>query len=66
MPHVKVIKNGQKYFLWTFSGFLVTIISDVKIDINMSIWHVFTYVGHLDLLGIGQNLFDTAREKDHL
>ena len=26
---------AQKYFLWTFWGFLVTIISDVKIDVNM-------------------------------
>ena len=32
---MKVIKTGQKYFLWIFWGFLITIIFDVKIDINM-------------------------------
>ena len=32
---MKVTKIGQKYFLWTFWGFLVMIICDIKIDINM-------------------------------
>ena len=32
---MKVIKIGQKYFLWTFWGFLVSIICDIKIDVNM-------------------------------
>ena len=32
---MKVIKIAQKYFLWTFWGFLVTIICDVKIDVNI-------------------------------
>ena len=32
---MKVIKIAQKYFLWTFWGFLVTIICDIKIDINI-------------------------------
>ena len=36
--HIKVIKIGQKYFLWTFSVFLVTIICDVKIDVNMMVF----------------------------
>ena len=35
MSDMKVIKIAQKYFLWTFWGFLVTIICDVKIDVNM-------------------------------
>ena len=33
--NMKVTKIAQKYFLWTFWGFLVTIICDVKIDINI-------------------------------
>ena len=33
--HMKVIKIGQKYFLWTFWGFLVSIICDIKIDVKM-------------------------------
>ena len=33
--HIKVIKIGQKYFLWTFRVFLVTIICDVKIYVNI-------------------------------
>ena len=28
-------QNWSKYFLWTFWGFLVTIICDVKIDVNI-------------------------------
>ena len=32
---MKVIKIAQKYFLWTFWGFLVTIICDIKIDVNI-------------------------------
>ena len=28
-------QNCSKYFLWTFWGFLVTIMSDVKIDVNI-------------------------------
>ena len=32
---MKVTKIAQKYFLCTFWGFLVTIICDVKIDINI-------------------------------
>ena len=32
---MKVIKIAQKYFLWTFQVFLVTIICDVKIDVNI-------------------------------
>ena len=35
MSHMKGIKICQKHFLWTFWGFLVTIICDVKIDINI-------------------------------
>ena len=31
---MKVTKTGQKYFLWTFWGFLVMIICDIKIDIS--------------------------------
>ena len=31
----KVIKIGQKYFLWTFWGLLMTIMCDIKIDVNM-------------------------------
>ena len=27
-------QNWSKYFLWTFWGFLVTIICDIKIDVN--------------------------------
>ena len=33
--NMKVTKIVQKHFLCPFGGFLVTIISDVKIDINM-------------------------------
>ena len=33
--NMKVSKIVQKHFLCTFSGFLVTIICDVKIDVNM-------------------------------
>ena len=33
--NMKVTKIGQKYFRCTFCGFMVTIICDVKIDINM-------------------------------
>ena len=32
---MNVIEIGQKYFLLTFWGFLVTIIFDVKIDVNI-------------------------------
>ena len=32
---MKVTKIGQKNFLWTIWGFLVTIIFDIKIDVNM-------------------------------
>ena len=35
MSNMKVNKIAQKYFLWTFWGFLVTIICDIKIDVNM-------------------------------
>ena len=35
MSNMKVTKIVQKHFLWTFWGFLVTIICDVKIDVNM-------------------------------
>ena len=35
MSNMKVTKIAQKYFLWTFWGFLVTIICDVKIDVNI-------------------------------
>ena len=35
MSDMKVTKIAQKYFLWTFWGFLVTIICDVKIDVNI-------------------------------
>ena len=35
MSNMKVTKIVQKHFLCTFWGFLVTIIWDVKIDINM-------------------------------
>ena len=35
MSNMKVTKIVQKHFLWTFWGFLVTIIWDIKIDINM-------------------------------
>ena len=33
--NMKVTKIVQKYFLCTLSGFLVTIICDIKIDVNM-------------------------------
>ena len=33
--HMKVTKIVQKHFLCTYRGFLVTIICDVKIDVNM-------------------------------
>ena len=35
MSNMKVTKIVQKHFLCTFWGFLVTIICDIKIDINM-------------------------------
>ena len=35
MSNMKVIKIGQKYFLWTFLWFLVMITYDVKIDVNI-------------------------------
>ena len=35
MSNIKVTKIVQKHFLCTFWGFLVTIICDVKIDVNM-------------------------------
>ena len=35
MSNMKVTKIVQKHFLCTFEGFLVTIICDVKIDVNM-------------------------------
>ena len=41
MSHMKVIKIDQKYFLWTFWGFLVTILYDVKIDVNFCEPHYF-------------------------
>ena len=33
--NMKVTKIVQKHFLCTYRGFLVTIICDVKIDVNM-------------------------------
>ena len=35
MSNIKVTKIGQKYFLSTFEGFLVIMICDVKIDVNI-------------------------------
>ena len=35
MSNMKVTKIAQKYFLWTFWGFLVTIICDIQIDVNI-------------------------------
>ena len=35
MSNIKVTKIGQKYFLQTFWGFLVIIIFDIRIDVNM-------------------------------
>ena len=49
--HMKVITISQKYFLWTFWGFLMTITSDVKIDVNMCEPHyvnLFTYGAYTD------------------
>ena len=43
MSNMKVTKIGQKYFLCTFCGFLVTIICDVKIDINMCESHYVNF-----------------------
>ena len=52
--NMKVIKIAQKYFLWTFWGFLVTIISDVKIDVNICEPHCvnFFFVNLLHSPGI--------------
>ena len=49
--HMKVTTISQKYFLWTFWGFLMTITSDVKIDVNMCEPHyvnLFTYGTYTD------------------
>ena len=60
---MKVTKIVQKHFLCPFWGFLVTIICDIKIDINMcephyvnifflwtsSIVYVFDFLGGLSL-----------------
>ena len=56
MSHMKVVKISQKYFLWTFWVFLVTIICDVKIDINMCEPH-YVNILFVNLISIVQ-LFD--------
>ena len=43
MSDMKVIEIAQKYFLWTFWGFLVTIICDVKIDVNICERHYVNF-----------------------
>ena len=46
MSNMKVTKIDQKYFLCTFFSFLVTIICDIKIDINMCEPHFFVNFLH--------------------
>ena len=53
--NMKVTKIAQKYFLWTFWGFLVTITCDIKIDINMCEPHcvnLFFFVNLLHSSGV--------------
>ena len=56
--HMKVIKIGQKYFLWTFWGFLVSMICDVKIDVNMCEPHYvkFLFVWTSSIVQVFDNL----------
>ena len=50
MSNMKVTKIFQKHFLCTFWGFLVTIICDVKIDINMCEPHYVNLFFFVNLL----------------
>ena len=56
--HMKVIKIGQKYFLWTFWGFLVSIICDIKIDVKMCEPHFvnFFFVWTSSIVQVFDNL----------
>ena len=70
--NIKVSKIVQKHFLWTFWGFLVIIICDIKIDVNMcephyvnlfflwtsSIVHVFDFLT-FDIFLTTWHLFDS-------
>ena len=71
MSNMKVTKIVQKHFLCTFWGFLITIVCDVKIDVNMcephyvnlffwwtsSIVHVFDFLT-FDIFLTTWHLFD--------
>ena len=50
MSNMKVTKIVQKHFLCTFWGFLVTIICDIKIDINMCEPHYVNLFFFVNLL----------------
>ena len=58
--------KSQKYFLWTFWGFLVTIICDIKIDINVwtSMCQFIVFVNLLHSLGV--RFFDIWHLFDNL
>ena len=66
MSDMKVIKSAQKYFLWIFWGFLVTIICDIKIDINVwtSLCQFIVFVNLLHSLGV--QFFDIWHLFDNL
>ena len=67
MTDMKVIKTAQKYFLWTFWGFLVTILCDVKIDVNICEPHCVNFFFFVNLLhSLGVWFFDIWHIFDNL